>query len=80
VSDDDFYLMFNASNHQVSFTVPRHPRGLTWNKVLDTGAAPPGDIGSDLSCESLPHQNSVSLVPRSMVVLLAPCDEVPGLE
>ncbi len=79
VSDDDFYLMFNASNRQVNFTVPRHPRGLTWSKVLDTGAAPPEDIATDHSCESLPLQNTVALVPRSLVVLLAPCDEVPDL-
>ena len=79
VSDDDFYLMFNASAHPVSFTIPRHPRGLTWNKVIDTAAKAPDDIIREDSRETLPQKSALTLAPRALVVLLAPKDEPTNL-
>lgn len=77
VSDDDFYLMFNAMNHSVAFVVPEHPGGLSWAKVIDTGAPPPRDIVSSPELrETLPRQESCILAPRSLVLLLAPKDEL----
>jgi len=71
-SDNDFYLMFNATHHAIAFTIPRHPRGLPWSKVIDTGARPPDDILEDGACKPLERQESCLLAPRSLVLLQSP--------
>ena len=69
-SDDDFYLMFNASPHPLHFIVPDHPRAVPWLPVIDTAATPPLDIRPDAdrlqACGS-----SIVLAPRSLVLLTA---------
>ena len=72
-SDDDFFLMFNASSHGILFTVPQHPRKLPWHAVLDTGAQPPRTILSVEEARQSPAQGKTyALAPRSMVLLAAP--------
>jgi glycogen operon protein len=68
-SDDDFYLMFNGSNHSVAFTLPRHPRGIPWSKILDTSALHHRELLA--SPRLLPRQESCSLAPKSLVLLMA---------
>ena len=72
VSDDDFYLMFNASPYTLNFVIPAHPRGSFWHEVIDTGAIPPFDIWPRPPFRELLHQDSLALAPRSLVLLLAP--------
>jgi glycogen operon protein len=72
--DDDFYLMFNASPHQLTFTIPAHPRGIPWRKAIDTAAAPPDDICLADTWPLLAKQNSCLLPSRSFVLLVAPRD------
>ncbi|MGB4587492.1 MAG: glycogen debranching protein GlgX [Rectinemataceae bacterium] len=71
VGDDDFYLMFNASPHSVAFTVPRHPRGLQWLRVIDTSAPLLAESCHDFISQPLPRQEACTLGARSLVVLLA---------
>ncbi len=70
--DDDFYLMFNASPHQLTFSVPEHPHGTSWRKAIDTAAEPPDDIILDGPWPVLPRQNACLLASRSFVLLVAP--------
>jgi glycogen operon protein len=70
-SDDDFYLMFNASPHSLHFVVPAHPRRVPWRTVVDTAAAPPNDIHA-APWPELEPRHSVILAPRSLVLLAAP--------
>ncbi len=71
--DDDFYIMFNASAHGIVFTVPKHPRGLAWHKVLDTATTPSQHrISVSDARRSLPVGHTCPLAPRSIVLLVAP--------
>jgi len=72
IADDDFYLMFNASGHSVTFVVPKHPRGLVWGKVIDTAAPHPDEVVIVGAGKPLPRQEACVLPSRSLVVLLAP--------
>jgi glycogen operon protein len=72
VSDDDFYLLFNAFNHSLECTIPPHPNGNTWHKVIDTGSPPPADIVTKPPYLPLPCQNLITLTPRSLILLIAP--------
>ncbi|MEL7556002.1 MAG: alpha-amylase family glycosyl hydrolase [bacterium] len=72
-NDDDFYLMFNASAHGILFSIPKHPRGLSWHGVLDTGAQGAKSILSvDEARRNPPEGRTYALAPRSMVLLAAP--------
>ncbi len=71
-ADDDFYLMFNASPHSVAFTVPRHPQGLQWHKIIDTYESLPNESCPEFVSQPLPRQESCTLGARSLVVLIAP--------
>ena len=73
--DDDFYLMFNASTHSIAFTIPKHPRGVPWCKVIDTAASSPDDIVENPPYRQLHTQETCVLHPRSLIVLLAPQKE-----
>jgi glycogen operon protein len=71
--DDDFYLMFNASNHGILFSIPRHPRGLPWHAILDTGDHGAKSIFPvDEARNRPPEGRTYALAPRSMVLLAAP--------
>ncbi|MCX7028056.1 MAG: glycogen debranching protein GlgX [Spirochaetes bacterium] len=71
VSDNDSYLMFNASPHPLNFVIPAHPRGIPWFEVIDTAALPPLDISPAAPWRDLARQDSLVLAPRSCVLLLA---------
>lgn len=63
VTDDDFYLIFNAHHAPLHFTLPGSEWGARWLKEIDT----------DLGClqKAVPYKagQQVSLQARSMVVL-----------
>jgi glycogen operon protein len=41
ITDDSFYLLFNAHNEQIEFTLPTCPWGDRWEKVIDTNEPVP---------------------------------------
>ena len=46
IGDDSFLLLFNASEHDLDFTIPVRRYGQRWSKVLDT-ALPVMDFEND---------------------------------
>jgi len=72
LSDDDFYLMFNASHHSQTFVIPPHPRGILWKRVIDTGSANPAEYFTARPYGTLANPSTCLLTPRSLVVLIAP--------
>ncbi|MEW6549377.1 MAG: glycogen debranching protein GlgX [Spirochaetota bacterium] len=71
-ADDDFYILFNASHHSLSFSIPSHPRGSPWRKMLDTSAPSPRDIVIEAPFLGMVENNTCLIAPRSLVLLVAP--------
>jgi len=69
--DCDFYLMFNASEEPVTFSVKPAPMARRWYRVIDTALPAPEDILGPGSEALLAPQGRYALAPRSMAVLLA---------
>ena len=65
VLDDDFYVMFNASDAPIAWTMPGKPFARSWIVELDT--EPSHDHGIEVAAEDV-----VALIERSMLVLRAP--------
>jgi len=68
--DNDFYLIFNASNRDVTVTVTPPPPGREWLRVIDTARAAPEDILAPGKEASLPSPNKYVALARSTVVLI----------
>jgi glycogen operon protein len=64
VVDDSFYLLFNASDKQLGFTLPEEGRGKCWVKVLDTNEALPEE-----SDDFHPAGSQVVVEARALVLL-----------
>jgi glycogen operon protein len=64
VVDDSFYLLFNASDKQLGFTLPEEGRGKSWVKVLNTNEALPEE-GGDLHSAG----SQVMVEARALVLL-----------
>jgi isoamylase len=72
--DNDFYLMFNATERQVRFRIASPPSGKMWRLKIDTAAndtAAKAPIMPKGKSEVLKNQKSYLLAPRSMVVLVS---------
>ncbi len=67
----DLYLMFNAEEHSVQFTVPPPAGAQPWRIVINTGAPAPYDA-PDSGREPVFNGQVFELVPRSLVVLERP--------
>ena len=55
-ADNDLYLIFNAFEKSLSFSLPKLPNGKRWWRVLDTSLPSPDDIvpeGTDITGDSL---------------------------
>jgi glycogen operon protein len=65
VLDDDFYVLFNASDAPIAWTIPGAPFDRAWVVELDT--EPSHEPGADVAAGDV-----VALVERSMLVLRAP--------
>jgi glycogen operon protein len=64
VTDDSFYLAFNAHDQAIEFTLPSGEYGVEWTAEIDTSA--PRDEAV------VPAGATVSVGPRSVLVLTAP--------
>ena len=73
-SDDDIYVLMNASDDWRHFVVPG--RGREWRKVVDTSRPSPEDIFENvLDAPSVgQRQDRFAVEPRSTVVLVNPRD------
>ena len=70
-ADNDLYLIFNAFEKSLSFSLPKLPNGKRWWRVLDTSLPSPEDIvpeGRKLPVTSNPGYR---VAPRSLVVLMS---------
>ena len=63
ITDDSFYLLFNASDKDVEFTLPPATWGSQWRWVVDTVNA---DWNSDATCNP---GDTLTVKKHSMVVL-----------
>ena len=69
--DNDLYLIFNASEKALTFSLPKLPSGRKWWRAIDTSLPPPQDIVADGE-ELFVKPNSRYLVlSRSTVVLIS---------
>jgi glycogen operon protein len=64
VSDDSFYLAFNAHDEAIEFTLPDPTHGTDWEPVVDTAQTLAGS-------KPIPAQGVFAVAPRSVVVLRA---------
>jgi isoamylase len=66
LTDKDFYLIFNAHDEEIEFTLPPEKFGNKWLKVLDT--ATDNELLNDPKMELMPASNYV-IQARSIVLL-----------
>lgn len=64
ISDDDFYLLFNAHHENVTFRLPGEKYGNKWQKVIDTAA-----IKQEFN-DTIAADNELTVASRSIVVFL----------
>lgn len=69
--DCDFYVAMNAWQEPLNFRIPPSPSGRPWRKVVDTAAAPPGDILDESSAPTVPFDAILRLQPFSTLVLIS---------
>ncbi|MFO7869317.1 MAG: glycogen debranching protein GlgX [Bacteroidales bacterium] len=70
IHDDSFYIMFNASQVPIDFTLPPEKYGTNWKRVLDTSK---NLINEDLDNSEV--KNTITVEGRSVVVLQHPLAE-----
>jgi len=69
VTDDNFYLIFNAHYEQIRFRFPSEKYGRAWVRIIDTAAGYTSDR------QVFAHDTSIVVEGRSMVVLQQKKDE-----
>ena len=65
IADDSFLMLFNASEHDLAFTVPPRRYGSRWAKMLDT-ATPGADFEND---SAVKPGDTMTVINRSIQVL-----------
>ena len=65
IADDSFLLLFNASEHDLAFTIPARRYGQRWAKLLDT-AMPAADFEKD---SAVKPGDTMTVINRSIQVL-----------
>ena len=69
--EPDMYLMFNASQEDVTFVLPELPSKFAWHLAADTSHGPPSDIYTSKSGPVLAEQAYYTVRSRSSVILEA---------
>ncbi len=67
--DNDIYMIFNASEYDLAFSLPKPFNGSQWLRVVDTSLHTPDDI--ILQGTSIPSQESYLTKKMSSVVLIS---------
>jgi len=76
-SEPDLFLMFNADNKPVDFSIPALSGMKMWRLGVDTSRSAPDDLYEPGKEPSLEGQISFRVNPRSGVILLTEDNEVP---
>ena len=71
IDDNDFYLMFNSSTHDITVTIPPSIGNKKWYRVIDTSIEEPNDFLPSGEEEFLPNQSKYILPARSAAVFLS---------
>jgi glycogen operon protein len=69
--DNDFFIMFNAGEKQISFKLCEAPEGKTWVRAVDTSLPPPQDILTPGNETTLKSSRTYPAKGRSMVILIS---------
>jgi len=67
---DFIYAAFNMWHEPLTFGLPKLPSGMHWRLVVDTGRTSPDDFYEPGSEQLIADQSQITLVDRSMVVLI----------
>jgi len=71
IDDNDFYLMFNTSEHDITVKIPPPRKGKKWYRVVDTFKPCPNDF-LDAGEEEILQPQDIYILPfRSAAVLLS---------
>ena len=69
--DNDFFIMLNAGNKKVTFSVCPPLAGNRWVRVVDTALSSPEDVLLPGTEKSLPYPDRYTVQARSMVILIS---------
>ena len=69
--DDSFYVIFNAHNEPITFTLPGGKYGNQWTKILDTAD---GNFSPDSNGSAYEAETTIEVAGRSIVLLIQPID------
>ena len=69
--DNDFFIMFNASERDIHFTIAAPQPGWTWHRSIDTSLASPLDIVTPGEEPQIDYHLPYSMKAKSMGLLLA---------
>jgi isoamylase len=75
-TEPDLFLLFNADNRPVDFSIPALPAGKIWRLAVDTSRAAPDDLFDTGKEPSMQGQIGFRLEPRSSAILLTDSGEV----
>ncbi|HEY2466496.1 MAG TPA: glycogen debranching protein GlgX [Terracidiphilus sp.] len=78
LTEPDLFLMFNADNGSVDFSIPALPGHKIWRLAVDTAQVAPYDLYEVGKEPSLQGRISFRVEPRSSAILLTDEREVPG--
>jgi isoamylase len=76
LTERDLFLLFNADNRSVEFSIPSLPAGQIWRLAADTSRAAPDDLADTGKEPALQDQIGFRLEPRSSAILLTDYGEV----
>jgi isoamylase len=71
VTDDSFFLCFNAHHEPIEFTLPPSEFGRAWVPVVDTSVETVGSAANPEDRQPVPAGNAVQVAARATVVLQA---------
>jgi len=75
-SEPGLFLMFNADNTSVEFSMPTLPAGKIWRLAVDTSRTAPDDLFDSGKEPSMQGQIGFRVEPRSSAILLTDVGEV----
>lgn len=75
VEDDDFLLMFNASEKDLEFIMPEWTQDLQWYRIIDTTASQPIETDFDRAL-LVGSPKSITVKSRSIMVFASPLTEI----
>jgi len=74
--DNDFFIMFNATDKAINFKIPAPQAGWAWHRSVDTFLPSPEDIAAPGSEIPVNHRQRYHLEAKSLALLLARTKEI----